>query len=238
MKAERIELGLPKGVYLISGRDGFRAVVWDNRRVVKQVGVFSTPREAHYKRLVELNGHHWEGIEITNDCWGFIYCITNRDTGKKYIGKKQMLLWDGPAGGYKCTNRRDPRFDPKAWVPNNWELYTGSCIPLNNDMFNLWDWKFEVLKLSYTKLELHLDEVNEMVSRNVLESLDANGQYEYYNSNIASLEFRAPFLHKDMEDKRSGSLETMRNYYLRPTLCNKCKEILPFPGTGGCASCS
>jgi len=229
---------LPKGVYLIAGREGFRAVIWPGNKV-KQVGVFSNPREAAYKRLVAEQGHHWEGVELTPDMkWGFVYLITNRDTGKMYVGRKQFRLWDGVPGGYKCTDPTDTEwFDPKTWKPNNWQFYTGSSKPLNNDMFNPWDWKFEVLKQSQNKLENHLDEVKEMIERDVLEALDADGNFLYYNENIAGLEFRAPFLKSDMVAKRSGSLETMRNYYLRPVLCNKCKEVLPFPGTGGC-TCS
>lgn len=230
---------LPKGVYLIAGREGFRAVIWPGNKV-KQVGVFADAREAAYKRLIAEQGHHWEGVPLDpKNYWGFIYCITNRDTDKMYIGKKQFRLWDGPPGGYKCTDPTDTEwFDESAWKRNDWEFYTGSSKSLSADMFNPWDWKFEVLKLSKDKLENHLDEVNEQISRNVLEALDADGKYLYYNENIASLEFRAPFLKSDMVAKREVSLETMRNYYLRPSLCPKCKEVLTFPGTGGCTSCS
>lgn len=231
--------GLPVGVYDILGRLGYRASIWDAERKVKQVGVYRSIREAEYRRKVALKGHHWDGVEHDpENAWGFIYLITNKDTGKMYVGKKQYRLWAGPPGGYKCTNPLDTTwFDPSAWKENNWQLYTGSCVPLQNDMFNPWDFSFEVLKLSADKLENHLDEVLEMIQRNVLEELDADGNYLYYNSNIASLEFRAPFLKDDMVAKRALSLETLRNYYLKPTLCKKCGRVLEYPGTGGC-TCS
>jgi hypothetical protein len=76
------------------------------------------------------------------------------------------------------------------------------------------------------------------MKRNVLEALDSKGEYLYYNENIAGLEFRAPFLKSDMVAKRTESLEAIRNYYLKPALCPKCKRVLNYPGDKEDCKCS
>lgn len=233
---------LPVGVYIIEGRDGYRATIWDKSRKTYQVGVFDSVEEAEYKRLVKLQGHHWTIHESSDvekldpkNYWGFTYLITNKKTGKMYVGKKQFRLWDGPPGGYKCTDPTDEVwFDESMWRPNDWEFYTGSQKDLNNELWNPWDWKFEVLTQDRDKLQNHLSEVLEMMERNVLEALDENGEYLYYNKNIAGLEFRAPFLKRDMKAKQADTMVDVLRYYNRPALCPKCEAVIPYPGTGGC----
>lgn len=238
---------LPVGVYEIKGRVGYRSSIWDKNRVVKQVGFFSSKEEAEYKRNIALNGHHWTfeaAIDGTTELdpkkyWGFTYLITNKASGRMYIGKKQYRLWAGPPGGYKCTDPMNVDwFDESLWAENNWQFYTGSQQDLNNEMFNPWDWKFQVLTQDADKLSNHLSETMIMIERDVLEAVDDSGEYLYYNKNIAGLEFRAPFRKKDMVHKWDATLDEVKRYYNRPVLCKRCLSVLIFPGNGGCTACS
>lgn len=234
--------GLPVGVYQRpSGRYQYRHWTTDeNGTRQTALGVCDDPFEAGYKRLVAIQGHHWEGVEHNpEEYWGFIYCITHRASGKMYIGKKQYRLWDGPPGGYKCTDPEDEWFDESLWRQNDWQFYTGSCEELNRDLKagSVWDYEYKVLHLSKNKLDLHLAEVFEQMGRDVLEALDANGEYLYYNRNIAGMEFRAPFLKADMRAKQEATQKEVKMYYLRPRLCRNCQSVIPYPGNGGCVEC-
>lgn len=233
---------LPKGVYL-NKQGTYDAKVWSVLgSPQRQVGTYITPEEAEYRRYVYMYGHHWQGLTPRPvDMWGFIYKITCKKTGKMYIGKKQFRLWTGPAGGYKCTDPTNKDyFDPSAWKENDWQLYTGSQKDLNMEIGfgNVWDFTYEIIDHGQDKLDLHMAEVNEQIDKDVLEALDDNGQFLYYNKNIASLEFRAPFLKQDMKDARSKSLDDMRKYYLKPFLCPKCEKVIPYKESCLCLTSS
>ena len=218
--------GLPKDVYL--NHNKFQSSFWDGSKLI-HVGLFTTPEEAEYRSLVKRNGHHWVGMEA-GPFFGFTYLITNKKTGRKYVGKKQKFLWDGPVGGFKCTDMESEWWDPKAWKDNDWEFYTGSSDELNAEIHigNLWDFSYEILEMCRTKLDLHISEVNHMLKWDVLDALDYDGNYIWYNKNIASLEFRAPFRKQDVVDAKAVTEEAMRNYYLKPKLCSVCSKVIPY----------
>lgn len=219
---------LPVGIYEKGGK--FRALKWNSEGRLKSVALCVTPEEAEYKRLVHLQGHHWLNMECTKDYFGFTYLITNRSTGKQYVGKKQFYLWAGPVGGFKCTDPRNEWWDPKAWKENEWQYYTGSCDELNEELKrgNIWDYTYEVLEMCHDRLSLHISEINHMILWDVLYATDSSGDYRFYNKNIASLEFRPPFKRHDMEAARRLSEEAMRNYYLKPKHCPVCNNVIPF----------
>ena len=71
---------------------------------------------------------HWtlsEGVEITEETFGFIYLIECKTTGKKYIGKKQCKsrIKRKPLKGKK-RNRIDSK-------ESDWKTYTSSSNELN-----------------------------------------------------------------------------------------------------------
>ncbi len=218
--------GLPKGVYETKGK--YRAKYWTGNKLANGGSGYGTPEEAEYTSHVIQHGHHWKDMNKENH-WGFIYLITCRATGRMYIGKKQFLLWDGPVGGYKCTDLEDNWFDDGAWRNNDWKLYTGSQKDLNRDIRkgNIWDYKFEVLAMCKNKLDLHLAEVMFQMEADVLEALDDKGDYLYYNKNIAGQEFRAPFSKQDALTMRVVDEEALRNYYLKPDLDGE-GHVLPY----------
>lgn len=227
---------LPKGVYKI--KDSYRAATWDSSGKTKHLGLFSTPDDAEYARISNLQGHHWQGEDMDPvGNWGFIYKVTNKTNGKKYIGRKQYRLYNGPPGGYKCTDPQDADwFSPDAWRPNDWEFYTGSSNKLNADMVELGvtSFKFEVIKQCANKLDLHLSEVKEQMARNVLEATGDDGEYLYYNENIAGQEFRPPFRKADVSEATEQTLEEIHRYYLRPRMCPDCNSVIPYRGECTC----
>lgn len=231
---------LPKGIY--EYRKKYMVKIWAGKEgdyEHKYLGLYGTKEEAEYVRNVELNGHHWTGREHDPEgSWGFLYKITNRVSGKMYIGRKQYRLWNGPTGGYKCTDTEGDFFDEDVWKANNWAFYTGSNDEINKEIYwgNIWDFTYEVIAVYKDKLSLHLAEIFEQQGRDVLEALDSNGEYLYYNRNIGGVEFRAPFLRADMEEKMEGTMKKMKAYYLKPRICKKCKLVIPWE-EGVCPVC-
>lgn len=217
---------LPNGVY--QDRKTYRYKKWDGETLVSYGCGYKTPEEADYKGFLLMNGHHWKGMNKGNS-FGFIYKITNRKTGKMYIGSKQFLLWGGPPGGYKCSDMEDPRFDKDAWRPNNWETYTGSQDDLNAEIKrgNVWDYTYEVMSMCKDKMDIHLSEIFEHLERDVLEATNSEGEYLYYNKNIAGVDYRAPFKMSDMMTVRAADEVSMRNYYLKPSVDAK-GNVIPY----------
>ena len=118
---------------------------------------------------------HWQ-YEYTfpDKCYGFIYEITNKTTGRKYIGKKQVVrkVKRPPLKGKK--NKRSMILE------SDWKTYTGSCRELNEDIekFGKKDFAFIILRLCYNKWELAYCETKLQFEKEVLLTSD------YYNGII------------------------------------------------------
>tara|TARA_A100001201_G_C4087285_1_gene200941 strand:+ start:1428 stop:1838 length:411 start_codon:yes stop_codon:yes gene_type:complete len=99
----------------------------------------------------KLDLGHWtfEG-EWPTDCFGFIYQITNINTQKKYIGKKQVqkIIKRPPLKGKK--NKRH------VITESDWKTYTGSCNELNEQIISNGKDKFsfKILRTCNNKWEL------------------------------------------------------------------------------------
>ena len=121
------------------------------------------------------NYGHWHyDSEIPEDCYGFIYQITNTTNNKKYIGKKQIqkIIKRPPLKGKK--NKRH------LITESDWKTYTGSCNQLNEDIEQLGKehFAFTILRLCYNKWELAYYEAELQFELKVLLSDD------YYNGII------------------------------------------------------
>jgi len=141
--------------------------------------------------MVTQNVHsdfgHWEyNGEISTDTYGFIYCIENIVTGRKYIGKKQMLHVKKlkPLKGKKNKRHFIGETD--------WKTYTSSSNELNDDIekFGKDNFKFTILKLCSCKWELAYYEAKEQFDAGVL--LNEN----FYNG-IINLRIRKAPKEKD-----------------------------------------
>ena len=127
---------------------------------------------------------HWNNLpnDFDPDDWfGFVYCITRKDTKRKYIGKKQIH-------SYRRKKVKGRKNRKRVVSESKWRKYTGSCDDLNLEIEALGKEKFsfEVLKLCKTKGELTFSEVEYQIKNDVLTSLLEDGSREYYNSNIMS----------------------------------------------------
>jgi hypothetical protein len=120
---------------------------------------------------------HWlinENVYIHENMFGFIYEITNKINGKKYIGKKQCVrkIKRKPLKG-KTRNRIDQK-------ESDWKTYTSSSKELNEDIqkYSKENFEFRILKICGSKWELGYEEIKEQIARDVLRRDD------YYNGII------------------------------------------------------
>jgi len=120
---------------------------------------------------------HWllnEDVYIFENMFGFIYEITNKVNGKKYIGKKQCVrkIRRKPLKG-KTRNRIDHK-------ESDWKTYTSSSSELNEDIqkYGKDSFEFRILKICGSKWELGYEEIKEQIARDVLRRND------YYNGII------------------------------------------------------
>ena len=91
-------------------------------------------------------GHWLTDLDDDIDAIGFVYQITNLESGRKYIGKKLLKS----RRRKKVTGRKNRKTIIK---DSDWRDYTGSCNALNEDIARLGKdkFKFEILKWCITK---------------------------------------------------------------------------------------
>ena len=123
----------------------------------------------------------YQGSTFTSDdingFFGYVYCITNLQSGQKYIGRKYF------------TQRRKPRSGTKkrrVTSESDWKNYYGSSDELKADVKTLGKSLFrrEIISLHETLGKVNYEETKQLFLNNVLmEALD-DGSPAYYNSNI------------------------------------------------------
>lgn len=106
---------------------------------------------------------------VSSTHFGFVYLITNTQTGRMYVGRKYF------------TRKRGAKR-----VQSDWKTYYGSCKPLlaeiaehGRDHF-----KREILSVHKLRGEVNYAEVKEQFARDVLEARLPDGSRAYYNGNI------------------------------------------------------
>lgn len=110
--------------------------------------------------------------DMISDAWGFVYIITNLETGRMYIGKKQFFF----------KKSRQVKGKKKSFlVDSDWLDYYGSNQELREEVENNGPEKFkrEILHLCYSKAECSYWEAYEQFVRHALV------KEEYYNSWIS-----------------------------------------------------
>lgn len=125
----------------------------------------------------------YQGIEITelpDGIVGFVYCITNCISGKKYIGKKLGKFTKTKRKTVTLKNGTKKIKKIRSKVDSDWLDYYGSSDLLKSDIevLGVEHFKREILHFCSSKAVCSYLEAKEQFSRNVLESDD------YYNNNI------------------------------------------------------
>ena len=125
--------------------------------------------EGNYENPWTYQGAAFTSDDI-NDFFGFVYRITNIQTGKQYIGRKYFTSSRKPRGGKR-----------KVTTESDWKCYYGSSKELKQDVKELGRSVFrrEIISLHRTKGWVNYEETRQLFLNNVL-SEDEN----YYNSNI------------------------------------------------------
>ena len=130
--------------------------------------------EGNYENPWTYKGTTFTSDDI-GDFFGYVYCITNLQTGKKYIGRKYFTQRRKPRGGKR-----------KVTTESDWKRYYGSSKELAEDIkkYGRNIFKREILSLHTRLGEVNYEETKQLFLNNVLmESLD-DGTAAYYNSNI------------------------------------------------------
>ena len=130
--------------------------------------------EKHYE-----NPWYYKGTAFTSDdigdFFGYVYRITNKTTGKKYIGRKYFVQKRKPRGGKRRVTSE-----------SDWKKYYGSSPELKADVSRYGKENFsrEIMSLHSTLGRTNYEETKQLFLNNVLmEALD-DGTPAYYNSNI------------------------------------------------------
>jgi len=107
--------------------------------------------------------------EMIGDNYGFVYLITNKLTGKKYIGKKFF---------YSSKTKVVKGKKKKIKVSSDWQTYYGSSAEVTKDVLQLGQENFnrEIIYLCKSKGECGYLEAKEQFIKGALESDD------YYNT--------------------------------------------------------
>jgi len=133
------------------------------------------------EKVTDLGHWKYDGI-IPVDTYGFIYEITSRISGRKYIGKKQMstVRKMAPLKGKK--NKRHKI------VETDWKTYTGSSAELNADIKSMGkdNFEFRILELCACKWEMSYFEAKLQFDCDVLLS------EKYYNGIVNLRVGKAP----------------------------------------------
>ncbi len=138
------------------------------------------------------NAWTYQGTAFTSDdinsFFGFVYRITNLQSGKQYIGRKYFWQKRKPRGGKRRVTSE-----------SDWKRYYGSSDELKADRKLLGDSSFkrEILSLHTTLGKVNYAETKELFLNGVLtESLD-DGSPAYYNSNILGRYYKKDYFNPE-----------------------------------------
>jgi len=110
--------------------------------------------------------------ELSDDCVGFVYLITNTVSGRKYIGKKLAKFARTRYKVVKLKNGNKKRKKIRDKVNSDWQEYYGSSNELTADIEKLGkeNFKREILYYCHSKAECSYIEAREQFRHRVLES--------------------------------------------------------------------
>ena len=132
-----------------------------------------------YENPWRYNGETFDSCDI-RDYFGFVYLITNKTTGRKYIGRKYFYSKRKPRPD--GTNKKRRRVTSES----DWKKYYGSSEELKSDIKKYGKEFFsrEILSLHDTKGTCNFEETKQLFLNNVLSEALDDGSPAYYHSNI------------------------------------------------------
>jgi len=121
----------------------------------------------------------YQGKPFTTDdignLFGFVYRITNLQSGKQYIGRKYFWQKRKPKGGKRRVTSE-----------SDWKRYFGSSDELKQDIGRMGKENFrrEIISLHRTLGKVNYEETRQLFINGVLTESLKDGTPAYYNSNI------------------------------------------------------
>jgi hypothetical protein len=144
---------------------------------------------SHWLYKNEVFSPDYENI----DWAGFVYIITNKLTGQKYIGRKRFHKKRTlkPLKGYKRRRIKISESD--------WRTYGSSCKELLEDIEKLGEENFEFRILSFHEnySELNYAETKLQFLFKVLEEKDKAGNWQFYNNNIENTYYKSDMYNEE-----------------------------------------
>ena len=122
------------------------------------------------------------------DQFGFVYRITNLQSGRQYIGRKYFWSKRKPRGGKRRVTSE-----------SDWKKYYGSSEELKGDRKLLGNecFKREILSLHTTPGRTNYAETKELFLNNVLQETLDDGTPKYYNSNILGRYYKKDYFKEE-----------------------------------------
>lgn len=113
--------------------------------------------------------------EDIGEYYGFVYCIVNVLSGRRYIGRKYFWSLRKPRGKTRRVRSE-----------SDWKRYYGSCDELNNERKEVGNAAFSrhILSLHTKKSLCNYEETRQLFINNVLSESLNTGEPAFYNSNI------------------------------------------------------
>ena len=136
-----------------------------------------------YENPWSYNNKPFSSADI-GEYFGFVYLITNKSNGRRYIGRKYFFSFRTPKGKKR-----------KVKSESDWKNYYGSCPELKEDIIKFGRENFSrtILSLHKTKGKTNYEGTRQLFINNVLtEGLD-DGTPAWYNSNILNRYFRKDY---------------------------------------------
>ena len=141
--------------------------------------------QGSYENAWTYQGSTFSSDDI-NSFFGFVYRITNLQTGKQYIGRKYFVQKRKPRSG-KSKRRVTSESD--------WKKYYGSSPELKADVkqFGRENFKREILSLHESLGKVNYEEPKQLFINNVLQETLGDGSPKFYNSNILGRYYRKDY---------------------------------------------
>ena len=139
--------------------------------------------QGSYENAWTYQGSTFSSDDI-NSFFGFVYRITNLQTGKQYIGRKYFVQKRKPRGGKRRVTSE-----------SDWKKYYGSSPELKADVkqFGKENFKREILSLHESLGKVNYEETKQLFLNNVLQETLEDGSPKFYNSNILGRYYRKDY---------------------------------------------